>query len=157
MNKRVHEFCNFNAEWPFRQLRKRFRSSQNAALLQYRIPHHGSFVASVKFIENPERMYNIQNKNHFPQQNQFQSRLKNSIVLALVLACNILVEGSTPFYSLSNHGAKRNCTLTSMTPSVVTLRAINIGAEHQTANYDVSCFISSFRLFLCVGGNTLYK
>lgn len=57
LNKRVHEFCNFNAEWPFRQLRKRFRSSQNAALLQYRIPHHGSFVASVKFIENPERMY----------------------------------------------------------------------------------------------------
>lgn len=61
--------------------------------------------------------------------------------IQLQKACNILVEGSTPFYSLSNHGAKRNCTLTSMTPSVVTLRAINIGAEHQTANYDVSCRI----------------
>lgn len=54
------------------------------------------------------------------------------------VACNILVEGSTPFYSLSNYGGKRNCTLTSMTPSVVTLRAINIGAEHEAANYDVS-------------------
>lgn len=71
LDKRVHEFCNFNAEWPFRQLRKRFRSSQNAALLQYRIPHHGSFVASVKFIENPERMYivysSIKTKSHLSE------------------------------------------------------------------------------------------
>lgn len=56
LSKRVHEFCNYNAEWPIRQLRKHFRSSQNAALLQYRIPVRGSFVATVKFIENPERM-----------------------------------------------------------------------------------------------------
>lgn len=49
-----------------------------------------------------------------------------------------MVEGSTPFYSLSNYGGKRNCTLTSMTPSVVTLRAINVGTEHETVNYDVS-------------------
>lgn len=55
LEKRVHEFCNHIAEWPFRQQRKRFRSSQNAALLQYRIPVHGSFVATVKFYENPER------------------------------------------------------------------------------------------------------
>lgn len=74
----VHEFCNFNAEWPFRQLRKRFRSSQNAALLQYRIPQHGSFVASVKFIENPERMYRTNKKlNFFLQQNQFKSHSKS--------------------------------------------------------------------------------
>lgn len=147
MSKRVHEFCNFNAEWPFRQLRKRFLSSQNAALLQYRIPQHGSFVASVKFIENPERMYRTNKKqNFFLQQNQFKSHSKSICSFfihfkLLQIACNILVEGSTPFYSLSNHGAKRNCTLTSMTPSVVTLRAINIGAEHQTANYDVSTLL----------------
>lgn len=55
LDKRVHEFCNKNAEWPMRQMRKRFQSNQNAALLQYRIPVRGSFVASVKFIENPER------------------------------------------------------------------------------------------------------
>lgn len=55
-----------------------------------------------------------------------------------VSACNILVEGSTPFYSLSNYGSKRNCTLTSMTPSAVTIRAINVGPEHDTVNYDVS-------------------
>lgn len=57
LSQRSHEFCTNNAEWPFRQLRKRFRSSQNAALLQYRIPSRGSFVATVKFIENPERKF----------------------------------------------------------------------------------------------------
>lgn len=57
LGQRVHEFCNNNAEWPFQQLRKRFRSSQNAALLQYRIPVRGSFVATVKFFENPQRKF----------------------------------------------------------------------------------------------------
>lgn len=61
-------------------------------------------------------------------------------VFSFFAACHILVEASTPFYSLSNYGAKRNCTLTSMTPSVITLRAINIGAEHEPANYDASSF-----------------
>lgn len=62
LDQRSHEFCNKNAEWPIRQLRKRFRSSQNAALLQYRMPVRGSFVASVKFLENPEREYFNTNK-----------------------------------------------------------------------------------------------
>lgn len=61
LDRRVHEFCTGNAEWPFRQLRKRFRSSQNAALLQYRIPVRGSFVATVKFFENPERKNKLTN------------------------------------------------------------------------------------------------
>lgn len=60
------------------------------------------------------------------------------LLFAFTVACNILVEGSTPFYSLSNYGARRNCTLTAMTPSAVTLRAINVGAQHETLNYDVS-------------------
>lgn len=59
LDKRANEFCNHNAEWPFRQLRKRFRSSQNAALLQYRIPIRGSFVATVKFYDNPEREFDF--------------------------------------------------------------------------------------------------
>lgn len=61
-------------------------------------------------------------------------------------ACNILVEGTAPFYSLSNNGAKRNCTLTSMNPAVVTLRAINIGPGHDAVNYDVS-FQKHFSVF----------
>lgn len=30
-------------------------SSQNAALLQYRIPINGAFVVNVKFVHNPKR------------------------------------------------------------------------------------------------------
>lgn len=82
LNKRVHEFCNFNAEWPFRQLRKRFRSSQNAALLQYRIPHHGSFVASVKFIENPERMYLI-----FKTKIIFPNKINSKVTWKIYCSC----------------------------------------------------------------------
>lgn len=52
LEQRSHEFCNHNAEWPFRQLRKRFRSSQNAALLQYRIPIKGSWVGNFIPISN---------------------------------------------------------------------------------------------------------
>lgn len=58
----------------------------------------------------------------------------------MLLACNILVEGIAPFYNLSNHGFKRNCTVTAMTPSVVTIRAVNIGPDHEPVNYDV-CYI----------------
>lgn len=57
----------------------------------------------------------------------------------------MLVEGIVPFYSLSNYGKKKNCTLTAIMPSVVTLRAINVGAGLTNANYDVSA--------LCVQNN----
>lgn len=53
-------------------------------------------------------------------------------------ACNILAVGTMPFYSISNYGAKRNCTLTAIQLSVVTIRAINIGPGHEGVNYDVS-------------------
>lgn len=67
LEHRFQEFCNDNAEWPFKHLRKKFRSSQNAALLQYRIPLRGSFVASVRFIENPERKF----VSHSQDENEF--------------------------------------------------------------------------------------
>lgn len=176
LQQRFHEFCNHNAEWPFRQLRRRFRSTQNAALLQYLVPIRGSFVATVKFFENPERKYLIKANYLWPNESilskysrstrktnwisfwsnwhtsepllapipsmiQSQIRVGKWIEITLfvcLLACHILVEGTAPFYSLSNYGAKRNCTLTAMTPSAVTLRAINIGPGHETADYDVS-------------------
>ncbi|KAH8271345.1 hypothetical protein KR018_007349 [Drosophila ironensis] len=70
LEERVYEFCNNYRQWwvavrnmksanlyvhPLTHLRPRlankkfFRSSQNAALLQYRIPARGSFVANVRF------------------------------------------------------------------------------------------------------------
>ncbi|EDV91426.1 corticotropin-releasing factor-binding protein [Drosophila grimshawi] len=49
LEDRVYEFCNNNKQWPRYSNKKFFRSSQNAALLQYRIPTRGSFVANVRF------------------------------------------------------------------------------------------------------------
>ncbi|KAH8247263.1 hypothetical protein KR038_001196, partial [Drosophila bunnanda] len=49
LEERVYEFCNNYRQWPRVSNKKFFRSSQNAALLQYRIPTRGSFVANVRF------------------------------------------------------------------------------------------------------------
>lgn len=46
---RVVEFCNNYNQWPPISNKKFFRSSQNAALLQYRILVRGSFIANVRF------------------------------------------------------------------------------------------------------------
>ncbi|XP_053699318.1 corticotropin-releasing factor-binding protein [Sabethes cyaneus] len=54
MEQRIEEFCNDPKLWPFKPVRKAFRSSQNAALVQYRIPISGSFVVSVRYIHNPD-------------------------------------------------------------------------------------------------------
>lgn len=55
LSQRITEFCNDNSHWPLKPFRRVYRSSQNAALLQYRIPIRGSFVASVRFVDNPAR------------------------------------------------------------------------------------------------------
>ncbi|XP_017480066.1 PREDICTED: corticotropin-releasing factor-binding protein-like, partial [Rhagoletis zephyria] len=49
LEERVVEFCNNFKQWPRVANKKFFRSSQNAALLQYRIPLRGSFIAHVRF------------------------------------------------------------------------------------------------------------
>lgn len=55
LEERVSEFCVEDRRYPYRNSKRTFRSSQNAALLQYRIPKHGSFMISVKFHSNPDR------------------------------------------------------------------------------------------------------
>ncbi|XP_054725489.1 corticotropin-releasing factor-binding protein isoform X1 [Anastrepha obliqua] len=49
LEERVVEFCNNYKQLPRVANKKFFRSSQNAALLQYRIPFRGSFIAHVRF------------------------------------------------------------------------------------------------------------
>uniref|UniRef100_A0A1B0CTP2 Putative conserved secreted protein n=1 Tax=Lutzomyia longipalpis TaxID=7200 RepID=A0A1B0CTP2_LUTLO len=53
---RVKEFCNENFNWfpNYHIAPKIYRSSQNAALIQYRIPLHGSFHVNVRFRTNPK-------------------------------------------------------------------------------------------------------
>lgn len=61
LDKRIIEFCNDNKHWPLKQFNRVYRSSQNAALLQYRIPIRGQFVATVRFIHNPNRKLSMSN------------------------------------------------------------------------------------------------
>ncbi|KAL5285330.1 CRHBP family protein [Megaselia abdita] len=49
LEDRVVEFCSDYRQWPKVSNKKFFKSSQNAALLQYRIPTKGFFIANVKF------------------------------------------------------------------------------------------------------------
>ncbi|KAL9898426.1 corticotropin-releasing factor-binding protein isoform 2-T4 [Glossina fuscipes fuscipes] len=49
LEDRLVEFCNNYKRWPHVMNKKFFRSSQNAALLQYRLPTKGSFIANVRF------------------------------------------------------------------------------------------------------------
>lgn len=63
IEQRVAEFCSSdNAHRLFgatdaatATVRRTFRSHQNAALLQYRIPVSGAFIVNVRFVENRKR------------------------------------------------------------------------------------------------------
>lgn len=57
IDERTKEFCSNKAQWPAKQYRRKFHASQNAALIQYRIPIRGSFVINVRFFENPARKF----------------------------------------------------------------------------------------------------
>ncbi|XP_061394314.1 corticotropin-releasing factor-binding protein [Musca vetustissima] len=74
LEDRVQEFCNNYKQWPRLSGKKFFRSSQNAALLQYRIPVKGSFIANVRFhkitqpcnilVQDIDALYTIANYGH---------------------------------------------------------------------------------------------
>ncbi|KAM7361950.1 corticotropin-releasing factor-binding protein isoform 2-T2 [Cochliomyia hominivorax] len=74
LDERVQEFCNNYKQWPRLANKKFFRSSQNAALLQYRIPVKGSFIANVRFhkitqpcnilVQDIDALYHIANYGH---------------------------------------------------------------------------------------------
>lgn len=69
----------------------------------------------------------------------------------ILLACNVMVEANDSFYTLSNHGTERNCTLMAAFPAVVTVEGIKVGGNTETVNYDVSRKIrrEKFGKFTC--------
>lgn len=48
-----------------------------------------------------------------------------------------MVEGTAPYYVLSNHGTERNCTLMAAFPAVVTIEGVKVGGKTENVNYDV--------------------
>jgi len=75
-------------------------SSQNAAMVQFKIENPGSkFSVSVKYIPNPD-------------------------------PCNILMSEITGVFKISNHGAERNCSVTTLLfPAKISLLEVNVGAR----------------------------
>lgn len=59
----------------------------------------------------------------------------------IVTACNIMVEGVAPYYTLRNRGAFRNCSLTAVFPAVMSVVGVDVGGRKDGVNYDVSLFV----------------
>nr|CAH0110674.1 unnamed protein product [Daphnia galeata] len=83
------------------QTSSRYLSSQNAALIQYRVPRLGQgFSLRVNYVKNPQ-------------------------------PCNILVEGTSYVYTLSNHGRRLNCSVTTLFPASISLVSLDVGFTEQ--------------------------
>ncbi|KAH8311375.1 hypothetical protein KR044_005987 [Drosophila immigrans] len=136
LEDRVYEFCNNNKQWPRYSNKKFFRSSQNAALLQYRIPGRGSFVANVRFHKITQREF-ISPPPSFMSNSCF-----------CFAACNVLVQDTAAVYKMSNFGHARNCTLSALFPAAISLGNLRIGSKsvraQEKVNYD--CHLLEDRL-----------
>lgn len=111
--------------------KKFFRSSQNAALLQYRIPMKGSFIANVRFHKITQRMLN----------RNYQLQWCYKLIFFFYLACNVLVQDIDGLYQLANYGYNRNCSISALFPTVVSVANLKIGGKsvrQEKPNYDVS-------------------
>ncbi|XP_029165361.1 corticotropin-releasing factor-binding protein [Nylanderia fulva] len=92
---RVTEFCGKNRWYHSKKI---FTSSQNAALIQYRVPQRGKgFVVSVRYPKNPR-------------------------------PCNVLSVSTTDPVTLRNYGRGINCTLLAVYPGTVEVIALNVGS-----------------------------
>ncbi|XP_049821054.1 corticotropin-releasing factor-binding protein isoform X2 [Aethina tumida] len=80
-----------------RKVKTRFYSSQNAALIQYRMPKRGtSFSFTVKFHKNPT-------------------------------PCNVMFQEVDDIYTIRNYGRRSNCSLSTVFPAIVKIVAIDVG------------------------------
>lgn len=137
LENRVTEFC--DKAFGFRRkanLKRKFTSHQNAAVVQYKIPMQGSFAISVKYRHNPKREKNFHARNRFEINFSFQ--------LLIYLACNIMAEGVAPYYILQNYGTNRNCTLSASFPAVISIEGIDVGGNKGNVNYDVRKLYTNF-------------
>ncbi|XP_057373870.1 corticotropin-releasing factor-binding protein-like [Daphnia carinata] len=95
LDQRVQSECGSH------QVMRRYLSSQNAALVQYRVPRLGQgFSLRVNYVKNPQ-------------------------------PCNILVEGTSYVYTLSNHGRRLNCSVTTLFPASISLVSLDVGFTNQ--------------------------
>jgi len=113
-----------------RRTKSRFLSSQNAALVQYRVPKHGQgFSLRVRYLKNPN-------------------------------TCNILVEGTSDVYTLNNRGRPVNCSVTTLFPATVSVISLDVGVSsarhssfHPAARVMHKCQEKGSADYLEIGGS----
>merc|ERR1712137_1465636 len=112
------------------RLKSHFISSQNAALVQYRVPKLGQgFAIRVRYVKNPN-------------------------------ACNILVEGTSDIYTLTNRGRSVNCSVTTLFPASVSVISLDVGTSsprhpsfHPTTGITHKCQEKGMADYLEIGGS----
>lgn len=93
LRARFTEFCGQ------RKIRRVFTSSQNVALIQYRMPARGTnFSFNVRYVKNPT-------------------------------PCNVFFQSDVfePIYTMHNYGKRVNCSLSTLFPASVIIEALDVG------------------------------
>lgn len=101
LENRFTEFCGT------RKPKQVFKSSQNAALIQYKVPKKANgFSITVRFP-----------KNRMP--------------------CNVLLQDTQGIYTLRNYGKKVNCSITALFPAVTTPLSVSVGVAGNRAGVEL--------------------
>ena len=109
----------------------RLRSSQNVALIQYRIPRNSQgFIFRVSYETNDDRKYCSSTRERWCSETLC---IHNTFIFQFS-ACNILMLEDERLFTMSNDGQARNCTVTSVfTPPNLKLIHFQIGT-HEDSN-----------------------
>ncbi|XP_043507002.1 corticotropin-releasing factor-binding protein isoform X1 [Frieseomelitta varia] len=95
LKQRISEFCGKNIG-----VKRSFTSSQNAAVIRYRIPKPGKgFTLFARFLKNPR-------------------------------PCNVLAASLSEPYTLRNYGRRVNCTYVALYPGTVQVIALGVGVSN---------------------------
>lgn len=129
MRLRFNEFCGQ------KKIKQIFISSQNAALIQYRMPspmtsgNSAGFSISVRFLKNPK-------------------------------PCNVLFQDNEGIYTLRNYGKRSNCSLSTIFPAAVKVAALNIGISNMARRLELEtgtihkCQKRGLDDYVQIGGST---
>uniref|UniRef100_A0A8D8V560 Corticotropin-releasing factor-binding protein n=1 Tax=Cacopsylla melanoneura TaxID=428564 RepID=A0A8D8V560_9HEMI len=113
LHERFSEFCGT------KRIKTVFRSSQNAALIQYRIPSKSKgFSFYVRHHKNPT-------------------------------PCNILLEGLSDVYTLRNYGKNVNCSLTTLYPAQVKVLSLGVGLSNSKTKRNHEIEVETGTLHKC--------
>lgn len=114
---RYHEFC--GAVKP----RKTFPMSQNAGLIEFRIPNAGQgFMVRVRFVPNPKRKCQC----FFSSDHSL-----TFLTLFILTACNVIMVEVNTMYTIRNFGRRTNCTVSLLYEGSFQILSMIVGHSHR--------------------------